>query len=136
MKLGAGFSLASTVTLGIEDSGTQITLAVGDELRIVLPGKESPGCGWVLTPGDPRVIDVATAGAGEFTFVAKGTGSTRLVFAYRHPWERKTPIKTVTLDVQVGRLGGWLPKVMAGVGAAVVVADGVLLYRATRKKKR
>jgi hypothetical protein len=116
-----------------------ITLAVGDTLIVNLPGKESPGYGWVLTPGDPHVVDVADGSvAGAFTLVARGPGTTHLVFAYRHPWENVTPIKTVALDIEVGRSAtGWLTRhwwVMTGIG--VGIAAGGILYTVTRKKKR
>ncbi len=114
--------------LGIEDSGKRVTLDIGDTILVNLPGKEGPGYGWVLTPGDPRVIDT-TDGS---TFVAKGGGTTRLVFAYRHPWENRAPIKTVTFDIQVGRRSYWL---MAGVGVAAAVAGGIV-YASTRRKRR
>ena len=131
------FSLAAPTTLGIEDSGKRVVFDVGDTLIVNLPGKESPGYGWVLTPGDPRVVEVADGDvAGTFTLIGKATGSTRLTFAYRHPWENVTPIKTVTLDVQVGR--GWLARhgwAVFGFGAAVIAAGGIT-YTVTRKKKR
>jgi hypothetical protein len=115
-------------TLGIEDSGRRVTLTVGDTILVKLPGKESPGYGWVLTPGDPRVIDTAD---GE-TFIAKGAGTTRLVFVYHHPWERKTPIKSVMIDVDVhAHSRGWIA---LGIGAAVVVAGGIV-YTATRRRR-
>jgi hypothetical protein len=120
------------LTLGVEDSGKRVTVALGDTLVVKLPGKEAPGYGWVVTPGDPRVLTVTDHSDNGFAFVAKGKGETRLVFAYRHPWENTKPIKTVTLDVQVGR-SSWF-----GVGVAVGMAAGLAggAYAAARRKKR
>lgn len=106
-----------------------MSLSIGDTILVNLPGKEAPGYGWVLTPGDPNVIDTDDGK----TFVAKGYGTTRLVFTYRHPWQNREPVKTVTFDVQVSRLSGW--KTLLGIGAAVAVAGGIA-YAVKRKRAR
>lgn len=114
--------------LGIEDSGQRVTIDVGDKIFVKLPGIEGPGYGWTLLPGDRTIIDTTN---GEM-FVAKGLGSTRLVFAYHHPFENRAPIKTMTFDIQVVR-SRW--KTILGIGAVVAVAGGVT-YAATRKKRK
>ena len=135
MNLGGhpttGFSLGAA-----EDR--HIALDVGDTFRVTLPGKEGTGYGWVVTPGDPRVVAVdGHSVEGEkqvFTLAAKGPGTTRLVFAYRHPWENVAPIKTVTFGIKVGRWSWSWPWFGAGVAAGVVVASGVT-YAVTRKRR-
>jgi hypothetical protein len=129
MKLGAGFSLAGTQVLGAEDK--RVTLDVGDEIFVKLSGAEGPGYGWTLIPGDRSVIDSTD---GE-TFVAKGPGATRLVFAYHHPFENQTPIKTVTIEVQV-KPSNWLTRHWWGVAAGSIVAGGIASFVATRRKRR
>src|SRR5271155_1578407 len=130
-----GRSVVGLGDLAPEDSGKTESLTVGDTTVIRLPGGDGPGSGWVLTPGDPKVIDVASTTANEstttFTLVAKGTGSTHLEFAYRHPFEHQTPIKVVAFDFTVA--GRWW-KIALGVAAAI--AAGGITYAAARKKKR
>jgi Chagasin family peptidase inhibitor I42 len=133
----AGFGIGSTTELGIQDSGRRVTMDVGDTLLVKLPGKDSPGSGWVLTPGDPNIIDVVSTSiegdATAFALVAKGAGTTHLEFSYRHPFEHRSPIKTVVVDVTVNRSWLSLPKIGLMLAAAAAVAG--IAHVATRKKR-
>jgi predicted secreted protein len=122
MRHGAGFALA-------KNDERYKRIAVGDTFSVELPGKETSGYGWSLTPGDPTVV----ATDNGKTFVATGPGETRLVFTYRHPYENRGPIEIVTIDVQVDRWG-W--KTLLGVGAAVVATAGGITYAVKRKKAK
>jgi hypothetical protein len=127
--------LHGPTVLGIDDSGKRVTIDVGDKLIVQLPGKETPGYGWVVTPGDPSVLGVEDGTtAGTFTFVGKGSGTTHLIFAYRHPWENRKPIQTVSLDVQVGS-SHWFG-IGVAVGIATTVAAATYALKRKRRKKR
>lgn len=100
------------------------SITVGDLFRIHLPGGE----GWTLIPGDPRVLDVIEATSdGGFTFLAKGPGTTRIVFAYHHPYENRAPIKTVIIDIDVSRVSRWWT--WLGIGTVVGIGGGLAYHQ-------
>ena len=113
---GCGAS-ATTMTLGADDNGSEVTLNVGDTLEISLAGNPTTGYQWVLTSDtdpilghadDPEYVAdetdeniVGSGGTYTFTFEALEKGQVDLELGYMRVWESVPPIQTYTLTVSV-----------------------------------
>ena len=102
-----------------KDSGTSVSLHVGDRLEVTLEGNPSTGYTWQKISGGERVLkqvgqpesrssdtNKRIIGAPVkmcFRFEAIDRGNTKLQLAYLRPWEKDVkPAKTfeVTVDVK------------------------------------
>jgi inhibitor of cysteine peptidase len=98
------------------DNGKDVSLAVGGQLIITLPGNPTTGFNWELSPlegnilslvGEPQFVSdnsdaLGSGGKMTFTFDAKKAGSTALVLIYHRPWETDVePLQTFTINVSV-----------------------------------
>ncbi len=102
------------------DNGSDVTLKVGDTLRVQLPSNPSTGYSWQVSQDDkailapvgepqfdlgPNVTPIPGRGGTEtFTFKAVAAGETTLTLIYVRPWETNvtpTPNDTFTLNVTV-----------------------------------
>lgn len=101
------------------DNGSQVSLGLGQELVVRLGANPSTGYRWQVdevdesilkqvgmaqyTPADPGSSPLpGQAGQETMRFEAASAGQTRLVLAYRRPWEGDVEVeKTFTLQVVV-----------------------------------
>jgi inhibitor of cysteine peptidase len=105
----------STDTLDEGDSGSTVSLGVGDRIEVTLPSNQTTGYQWVVTDLGPLTqvgeseydapSSTGVVGAGgteKFTFEAKKTGSGTLTLEYRRAWEKDVPAEeawSVTVEV-------------------------------------
>jgi len=103
------------VILDENDSGTEVSLSVEGQLRIVLSGNASTGYEWELTDLDEAVLEhtstssrsqctIPQPGCGQietWKFTALSPGSTTLTMVYHRPWEDVEPARTFTLSITV-----------------------------------
>ncbi len=98
-------------------SGSTVTLAVGDSVRVMLESNPTTGFGWSVSSLDKNVMEnadnsyvsgclgepeVAGCGGHElWTFTAAAQGSTALEMAYSRIWESVPPARTFTLNITV-----------------------------------
>jgi inhibitor of cysteine peptidase len=102
LMLSASTLLAAeaTITVTKEQAGRELTLQVGNILRIELPGKGGTGYLWVLQDTFApylKLLDQATQKVGEhrpgspvmqvWRFKAEKPGATEIKLAYYRPWE-------------------------------------------------
>jgi len=102
------------LTLGPEDAGTTVSVAVGDRIDVGLPGNPTTGYTWTIVAMDDTVL--ASRGEAEFradstlvgsggtmtlTFDALALGTTTLELAYRRPFETVAPEDTFMVTVVV-----------------------------------
>ncbi len=91
---------------------TAVAARVGDTIRVDLPAQAGTGYVWTATlegdalrPGRSETHAAARPGGPKReirTYVAGATGSARISFAYRRPWEAaKPPARQVVLNVAV-----------------------------------
>ncbi len=91
-------------TLAAQDSGRTVTLGVGEMFEVKLPARPTAGYRWEIVSVDTAVV--RRRGEGEFVaagnapgaggiatlrFEVVGAGRTKLVLAYRRPFEKETP---------------------------------------------
>lgn len=104
----------SPPVMGIDDDGGSVSVGVGEELTLVLPGNPSTGYAWTVTEGDPTVLrqlgdpefrpESSLAGAPgdlRISFQAMEPGETRLELEYARPFETEPPLDVFALDVTV-----------------------------------
>jgi inhibitor of cysteine peptidase len=109
----------SDTTLTESDNGSDVSLAVGDVLRVQLAGNPSTGFVWTIAAGDDTILapvgepqfelgsGTPMPGAGgtqTFTFRAVAAGETTLTLVYMRPWETDatpTPENTFSVNVTV-----------------------------------
>jgi inhibitor of cysteine peptidase len=97
-----------------EDSnGTEIDLAVGETLEVLLPENRTTGFKWVLESGGEGVCvpagdsfergsAIGQPGTHRWEFRAERTGSAVIKLSYQRPWEQQqTPARKFTLKVRV-----------------------------------
>jgi inhibitor of cysteine peptidase len=104
------------VQLTEADNNKEITLDVGSQLIITLPGNPSTGYNWEVKTidtailgqvGEPQFVSENTnlVGAGgqlSLTFEALKAGSTTIELVYHRPWETDVaPLQTFTIQVTV-----------------------------------
>jgi predicted secreted protein len=107
-------SEAAAVTLGPEDTGTTVTVAVDDRIDVALPGNPTTGYTWTIAAIDDAVLvsrgepafraDSTLVGSGgtmTLTFDAVGAGTTTVELAYRRPFETAPAEDTFTVTVVV-----------------------------------
>jgi inhibitor of cysteine peptidase len=118
--LAAGCATAPPPPREISEAvdGATVTLALRQELVVVLSGDQATGFRWDLTRAaaptltqvgeathQQRATDARLAGAGgvtTFRFRAAAAGNASIAFAYRRPWEvNMPPVKTVRFDIKV-----------------------------------
>lgn len=114
---GALVAKESVLLVGEKDSGKLVSVSVGQELDVELPGNITTGYSWVLTPGDEAKVlkqkgkivytqpEVTAPGLGgkfttKFKAIAKGEG--RVNLQYIRPWEKDIPpARTFSIDIEV-----------------------------------
>lgn len=101
------------VTVTANENDGAVTLAVGQILRVALPGNTTTGYTWgeasvpeeLERAGEPAFEpDSAAAGSGgivTFEYAASATGRGTLELWYARPWESVQPQAKFTLDVTV-----------------------------------
>jgi inhibitor of cysteine peptidase len=104
------------VQLTEADNNKEVTLEVGNQLTITLPGNPSTGYNWevktidaaiVEQAGEPQFVSDNTelVGAGgqlTLTFEALKAGSTNIELVYHRAWETDVaPLQTFTIQVTV-----------------------------------
>jgi predicted secreted protein len=95
-------------------AGQQVTLRVGQQLRISLPENVTTGYGWQLDPSCAPSLHLqsdetappanALVGAGRprsWLFTASALGSCNLRFVYARLWEKTTPVRVVTFPLKI-----------------------------------
>lgn len=102
----------------LEDHESEIQLAVGDVLTLKLDAVPSTGYTWVVVrndvapleplgesyfePGDPPATGpLGASGRRVFRFRATAPGRQKLELHYRRSWEKKPPLKTFAIEVQI-----------------------------------
>lgn len=119
-----------SIEIGEFTQPVEVSLRMGDTLRIVLPSTPSTGYSWhvagggtVLKPessGNTPAAQPRPGAAGRQTlaFSATASGSENLVLDYSRPWEKGKPAaRQYAIDVKVGE----------GSGAPVAIAGSTLL---------
>jgi len=105
----------SALEISEPDNGRHITISLGEEILIRLPGNPTTGYQWEVLPNDPTLLkqkgepvfvsDTNLIGSGgqiTFLFVPCGIGSTHLKLAYDRPWEKqKPPIRVFEIGITV-----------------------------------
>jgi len=113
--LAAGCNRAA-VTVGPEQSGTSVTLEVGQQLKVALPSNPSTGYSWqvVSVPSCLESVGesefeseaeegvVGAGGTETFTFSGKESGTGSLELEYTRSWETGVePEDAFAIDVTV-----------------------------------
>lgn len=98
------------------DNNKEISMQVGNQLTITLPGNPSTGYNWEVQSGDTAILGMVgeaqfvsdnsdLVGAGgklTLTFEALKSGSTTLELVYHRAWETDVaPLQTFTVQVTV-----------------------------------
>ncbi len=104
----------SGITLTEDDSGREVSLRVGEKLKIILKSNPSTGYQWDVAPFNESVIKLSEGplvyekkkipgGEGEtvFVFEAVSPGTTTIKLMYRRPWEKFSPASTFEVTVKV-----------------------------------
>ncbi len=102
------------IVLSDGDSGSQISLRLGQSLVVRLEGNPSTGYTWEVAEVDESVLrqvgeiefeaesDLAGApGIQTLRFEAVASGETTLELVYHRPWETEAPLETFSVDVTV-----------------------------------
>jgi inhibitor of cysteine peptidase len=104
------------VQLTEADNGTSVSMSVGSQLVVTLPGNPSTGFNWEVKSVDASILELAgdpqfvsdntnimgAGGALTFTFDAKIAGSTTLELIYHRPFETGVdPLQTFSVKVEV-----------------------------------
>lgn len=106
---------AATVEIGELGSAVQVSLHVGDTLRVVLPSTPSTGYSWQpsgddtagamqvkssqYNAGQPRP---GASGTQTFTLIAKAPGQDHVKLNYARPWEKNAkPARTYAVNITV-----------------------------------
>jgi inhibitor of cysteine peptidase len=112
----SGADASGPLRIGEAANGTQVSLPVGRELAIALPGNLTTGYDWALAETLPSQLATVsysydtTAAAGvvgaggvrTFVYRAAAAGSAKLTIVYARPWEKGVaPEKTFTVTVVV-----------------------------------
>jgi inhibitor of cysteine peptidase len=98
------------------DNGRAVTIAVGDELKVILEANPTTGYRWEVSEFDPRVLtpgartfvpDSGAVGSGGkeiLSFTGNEPGRTELKLVFQRPFERgKPPAKQFSVTVTVTR---------------------------------
>ncbi|MEZ4502537.1 MAG: protease inhibitor I42 family protein [Dehalococcoidia bacterium] len=106
----------AVVRVGADDSGSSVSLEVGQRLRVTLESNPTTGYSWQLTGApDPAVLEqvlgpiyiggasdlVGAAGTETFDFLAVGAGTTSISLEYARPFEANSMTDAWTIDVTV-----------------------------------
>ncbi|MDP8263357.1 MAG: protease inhibitor I42 family protein [Candidatus Ancaeobacter aquaticus] len=119
-----GFILLATMCTGCEnghlnltekDTGKTITLSVGQDFTVTLPGNPTTGYTWKLNAaktngvsqvkklnyiGDSDSKLVGSGGSFTFTFKVTAKGKNRITLEYLRPWEKGVPAaKTFEINI-------------------------------------
>ena len=106
---------AKEASLGADDAGRQIELAVGEKMLVTLDSNPTTGYQWEVAEIDEAVLKqqgteydadssqlVGSGGEETFTFEAVGAGETTLTLIYHRPWEEGVePAETFSVTVVV-----------------------------------
>jgi len=109
----------ATVEIGELGTAVQVSLQVGDTLRVVLPSTPSTGYTWRPsgdnTSGAVQVKDSqykagqprpGASGTQTFTLTAKEAGQDHLKLNYIRPWEKNVkPVRTYAVNITVSGAG-------------------------------
>jgi predicted secreted protein len=108
---------ASALTVGEADNGREISVNVGQTLRVSLPCSPSTGYSWRLVGEAGPELKLISSGMGpqtsstlgspqsqDFVFQGEASGVKQLRFDYIRPWEGAStaPTKSYTLTARVG----------------------------------
>ena len=111
---GCPFVPGGTLSLDADDSGTELTLRVGQKLNVYLDSNASTGFEWELADLDTSVVEhtdtvyhgcvISIPGCPDsqtwkFTAVSPGSSDLRLI--YHQPWLDVDPATTFELTVTV-----------------------------------
>jgi inhibitor of cysteine peptidase len=105
----------TTLALGADDNGNEITLHRGQMLTITLEGNPSTGYTWELMQTEGAILKQVgetefqadsqvpgAAGTQSLRFEAVATGQMELRLVYHRPWETDVePLETFTVQVTV-----------------------------------
>jgi inhibitor of cysteine peptidase len=132
----------ATVEIGELGSAVQVSLHLGDTLRVVLPSTPSTGYSWQpasddtagamlqkgsqYQAGQPRP---GASGTQTITLIAKTPGQDHLRLNYVRPWEKNaTPARTYAVNITVDPAGsGSGPGTDSGSGSPMVTPAGTLI---------
>jgi inhibitor of cysteine peptidase len=103
------------ITLGAQDNGSAVELAVGQALVIRLESNPTTGYSWQVAEIDGAVLKqvgeaafeaqsdlLGAPGAETLRFEASGSGQATLKLVYHRPWEKDVePLETFTVAVTV-----------------------------------
>ena len=114
LALRASDRTPPTIERSEASAGQQVTLRVGQQLRVSLPENVTTGYSWQLDPACGTSLHLETdqtappatalAGAGRtraWLFTASAAGSCNLRFRYARPWEKNKPGKVVAYPLTV-----------------------------------
>ncbi|MGL6069669.1 protease inhibitor I42 family protein [Craterilacuibacter sp.] len=105
--------VAAPVAVGEADNGLALVLQRGQVLLLSLPANPSTGYDWQVSGAAPLLVQQGEAhfvadralpgssGVESWRFIAKQTGVSELVFAYRRPWEKNVALRELRYRVQV-----------------------------------
>jgi inhibitor of cysteine peptidase len=140
----------ATVEVGELGSAVQVSLQVGDTLRVVLPSTPSTGYSWrpsgddaagamqvtssQYKAGQPRP---GASGTQTFTLAAKAPGQDHLTLHYIRPWEKTAkPARTYAVNVTVAPAGSRSDSGSnSGSGSPVVTPAGTPIGSYTGKSR-
>jgi inhibitor of cysteine peptidase len=116
-NLGDQSRQAYVTELSAADNGRQVTMAVGDSLKITLAGNPTTGFTWAVLPQsvNDQVLQaseavryiadqpqlVGSGGSFVYNYTALKSGVARLDFGYRRSWENVDPIQNWSVTVMV-----------------------------------
>ena len=104
-----------TLSLDADDSGSDVTLEVGQRMDVYLDSNASTGFEWELAELDTSVLEHTSTsfrsgcvipmpgcgGTDKWTFTAVSPGTTPLRMIYHRTWEEEEPAETFELNVTV-----------------------------------
>ncbi len=136
----------ATVEVGELGSAVQVSLQVGDTLRVVLPSTPSTGYSWRPSADDTAgAIQVKSSqykagqprpgasGTQTFTLAARAPGQDHLTLHYVRPWEKNAkPARTYAVNITVAPGGSDLD---SGSGSPVVTPAGRRIGTYTGKSR-
>ena len=143
----------ATVEVGELGSAVQVSLQVGDTLRVVLPSTPSTGYSWRRSGDDAaRAMQVTSSqdkdsqykagqprpgasGTQTFTLAAKAPGQDHLTLHYVRPWEKTAkPAQTYAVNITVAPAGSG-SDTGSGSGSPVVTPAGTPIGSYTGKSR-
>lgn len=103
--------------LSVDDDGTRVSLAPGDEIQVTLEGNATTGFSWELIEYDPAVIaplgeptyeesdgeQVGAGGTWTWTLRAAAAGDSPVRFVYHRTWEDEPPESSLSFTAAVGQ---------------------------------